>query len=296
MPKILIVDDSLVDQKLIGSLLLRHTTWQLEYAADGEQALKQLLDGHFDLVISDLQMPRLNGLQLVRKIRDELPQLPVLLVTSQGSDEIAVQALREGATSYSPKTKLSKDLVPTARYVLDISDRISRNQESPDHARRRNRLHIVLENDVGQAPSVVATLEANLPHWTESDRLRIGMAINEAIVNAIYHGNLGLGSDLRNENEQEFFALAEHRRDQLPYSQRRVSIEADFDHHRISVVVTDQGQGFDPGSVRDPCQVENLERLCGRGLLLIRSFMDDVSHNDSGNQIRMVKRRSANTE
>ena len=55
-------------------------------------------------------------------------------------------------------------------------------------------------------------------------------------------------------------------------------------------VIRDEGPGFDPSTLPDPRDPSNLERTAGRGLLLIRTFMDEVTFNKAGNQITMVKR------
>ena len=59
------------------------------------------------------------------------------------------------------------------------------------------------------------------------------------------------------------------------------------------MVVEDQGPGFDPGCLPDPTDLSNLEKPSGRGLMLIRTFMDEVDFNPRGNRIRMVKRRES---
>jgi anti-sigma regulatory factor (Ser/Thr protein kinase) len=59
----------------------------------------------------------------------------------------------------------------------------------------------------------------------------------------------------------------------------------------VQIVIRDQGPGFDPTSLPDPTQPENLERAFGRGMLLISTFMDEVRHNEQGNEITMIKRR-----
>ena len=58
-------------------------------------------------------------------------------------------------------------------------------------------------------------------------------------------------------------------------------------------VVRDEGPGFDPARLPDPTDPANLERVGGRGLMLIRTFMDQVSHNSRGNEITMIKRHSS---
>ncbi len=57
-------------------------------------------------------------------------------------------------------------------------------------------------------------------------------------------------------------------------------------------MIRDQGRGFDPNSLPDPTDPANLEKAAGRGVLLMRSFMDEVSYNDRGNSVTLVKRRS----
>jgi anti-sigma regulatory factor (Ser/Thr protein kinase) len=56
-------------------------------------------------------------------------------------------------------------------------------------------------------------------------------------------------------------------------------------------VVRDEGPGFDPSILPDPTDPSNLEKVSGRGLLLIRTFMDEIHHDDSGREITMIKRR-----
>lgn len=288
MPSILVVDDSKIDRLLIGNLLSKNPCWEIAYAENGEEAIEKIRVDSFDLIVTDLQMPRVDGLGLVRFVRQEKPELPVLLVTSRGSDDIAVEALRLGATHYSSKTKLNKDLYDTAKQVLEFSKRLHKARSLEE---QKDIFNFVLENDTQMISPMIAMLESYLPDWTEADRLRIGMAINEAVSNAIYHGNLEVASELKEEDEGAFFELVDVRKNMLPYSGRRVRVEAQYLPDEIRVKVCDQGPGFNPDSVADPTRAENLERLSGRGLLLIRSFMDQVEHNSTGNEISMVKRR-----
>jgi anti-sigma regulatory factor (Ser/Thr protein kinase) len=76
-----------------------------------------------------------------------------------------------------------------------------------------------------------------------------------------------------------------------PYTSRRVLVCTDIGRDEVSWTVRDQGKGFDPRAVPDPTDPKNLDRSHGRGLLLIRTFMDSVSHNEAGNEITMIKRR-----
>ena len=83
--------------------------------------------------------------------------------------------------------------------------------------------------------------------------------------------------------------MIEQRRREEPYAQRRVRCIAREAVGRIDYVIHDDGPGFDPASLPDPSSGEGLMRVRGRGLLLIRTFMDSVKHNEKGNEITMRK-------
>ena len=119
----------------------------------------------------------------------------------------------------------------------------------------------------------------------------IKIAVEEALVNAIHHGNLEISSQLKESDEPLYYSLIEQRRVQKPYRTRRVQVIAKESPAEASYVVRDEGPGFDPQTLPDPTDPANLDRCYGRGLLLIRTFMDEVYHNETGNQITLIKRR-----
>ena len=123
-------------------------------------------------------------------------------------------------------------------------------------------------------------------------QLQVGVALQEALVNALFHGNLEVSSDLRQEDERLFDALSAERRTQEPYCSRRIRVKVQLDRDAVRFVVSDDGPGFDTSIVDRPVRPEDIDRIGGRGLLLIRAFMDQTSFNAAGNQITMVKYRS----
>jgi anti-sigma regulatory factor (Ser/Thr protein kinase) len=106
----------------------------------------------------------------------------------------------------------------------------------------------------------------------------------------MHHGNFELSSSLREGDEREYHRLAKERSTQKPYAERRVHVRAADTPEGSTYVIRDEGPGFDPAKLPDPLDPENLEKVSGRGLLLIRTFMDEVRFNDKGNEITMVKR------
>jgi CheY-like chemotaxis protein/anti-sigma regulatory factor (Ser/Thr protein kinase) len=309
MPSILVVDDCSIDRRLVGGLLCCVPGWELRFACDGEEAWREIVACPPDVVVTDLQMPHLDGLELVRRVKQHFPNLPVILITSQGSQQIALAALREGAAHYTPKRLMARDLMATIRHVLGITDHVQHAANDADEVSRRlvdgvavdghgpgsrgDELAIAfeLENDDRLIGKLIEYLQANLPGWAEPDALQVAMALHEAITNAMHHGNLEVSSGMRDACETEYFQLIRERKTQPPYAERRVRISASFCGDQVRFRITDEGPGFDPSSVADPTTEENLEKLSGRGLLLIRSFMDRVYHNDVGNEITMIKQK-----
>jgi anti-sigma regulatory factor (Ser/Thr protein kinase) len=155
-----------------------------------------------------------------------------------------------------------------------------------------------LGSDVTLVPALVSHLQRYLRsvrHCDETELVRVGVALNEALQNAVYHGNLELDSELRSTSTDEYFRQAQERRGCEPFCHRRVRLWARESRAEARYVIQDEGPGFDfqRALQDDPTDPRNLTRPYGRGLFLIRTFMSDVQFNSSGNEITMVHRRDA---
>jgi serine/threonine-protein kinase RsbW len=125
---------------------------------------------------------------------------------------------------------------------------------------------LVIASDPAEARAVHERVEELLRtrEVPERDVFCIKLALEEALVNAIKHGN------------------------QFDRS-KKVYISYRLLSDRFEVAVSDDGPGFDPADVPDPTAVENLERPCGRGLMLMRHYMTDVAYNPRGNGVTMSR-------
>jgi CheY-like chemotaxis protein/anti-sigma regulatory factor (Ser/Thr protein kinase) len=291
---ILIVDDSATERHLAGAIVQKIEGWQTLFASDGKEALSILQRQTPDVVLTDMLMPEMDGLELVRAIRIQHPLVPVILMTAHGSEDLAIQALRSGAASYVPKKSLAHDLADTLDSVL-AACQSNRREQIILNCLVHHETHYRLDNDLALIAPLVGHLEHQLEHMRlcePSGLVLVGVALHEALTNAILHGNLGLGSDLREKDEKEYYRLIFERQTQQPWRDRRVFVSATLTNQEAVFAVRDEGEGFDRELLPDPTDPANLERVSGRGLLLIQTFMDRVEHNERGNQITMVKRRS----
>jgi CheY-like chemotaxis protein/anti-sigma regulatory factor (Ser/Thr protein kinase) len=293
MATILVVDDNAVDRTLAGSIIEKDSRWKASFAANGREALDLIARKQPDLVLTDMVMPELDGLALVQEVRSKYPLVPVILMTAFGSEEIAIQALQKGAASYVPKGNLVKDLAETLESVLALAQ-ADTNQQRLLECLTQTESHFLLDNDPSLIPPLIGSLQENLTRMKLCDeigRIRVSVALQEALVNAITHGNLEVGSDEREKDDKGYQKLVEERRHSKPYRSRRVHVTSRESPAEAVYVIRDEGPGFDPSKLPDPTDPANLERVTGRGLLLIRTFMDEVHHNAKGNEITMVKRR-----
>ncbi len=289
MAIILVVDDSIVDLRVAGNLLGKVPDWTVLYAENGHQAVELIESDLPDLVVTDLQMPEMNGLELVEVIRNEYPLIPVVLMTAAGSEEIAVEALERGAASYVPKQQLAADLVGTVSRLLAAS--------AQQRSRRRllnylSEVRYVLDNDLDILSACVSEIREMLRRrylFDESECLRLASAMDEALSNAYFHGNLEVSSDLREQNSDLYHDLADERRSQEPYASRRIHVRVGIDRERVEIGIRDEGPGFDPAKLPDPTTPGYLERPSGRGVLLMRAFSDEVHFGDRGNSVTLVK-------
>lgn len=123
---------------------------------------------------------------------------------------------------------------------------------------------ITIPSDLGEARLVQTQIEEALlgVSYTEHEVFAVRLAVEEALVNAIKHGNQ-LDPD------------------------KRVEVSFQVTCERFDIRIVDEGPGFNPDDVPDPTAIENIERPCGRGLLLIRGFMSEVNYHGRGNIVTM---------
>jgi DNA-binding NtrC family response regulator len=124
--RILVVDDEQIIRESL-SFILKKEGYEVEEAADGNDALNKHGSGPFDIIITDIEMPEMKGVELLREVRKRTPQVLVVIITAFGSVETAIQALREGAADYILKPINFDDLLFRLRKLCDYHTLIIEN-------------------------------------------------------------------------------------------------------------------------------------------------------------------------
>ena len=298
MTTVLVVDDSAVDRCLVTGLLHRALPCTVQEAENGLVALTMMKDVQPDIVLTDLQMPKMNGLELVTAILANYPETPVILMTAYGSESLAVDALKCGAVGYVPKVQLAETLPDTIQDVLALL-RSNRSHQQLIKSIRGAEIQFTLENRavlIDAAVDFIQQVLTSVGLCDNAERLRVGVAFGEALRNALYHGNLEISYKEEEEIREQLmqgkgWPLIEQRLRQHPYCSRRIFVDVRITAHEARLVVRDEGAGFDVKALPTIDDSDALQGRIGHGLVLIRTFMDEVVFNDVGNEITMIKRR-----
>ena len=298
MTTILIVDDSAVDRRLIGGIVHTNTSYRVEFASDGNEALEHIELSRPDLVITDLVMPGMDGLELIRQLRERTPQIPAILMTAYGNEDTAAEALEACAASYVPKAQQAERLIETVDSVLARAqaDRFPRQANCQLDSLACT---YTLGNDPKLIGPVVDQLQQTMSGMNlgdSTDRIRTGVAVEEALRNAMYHGNLEIYGQQLAESRRDYKgrALAEliKSRRQFPtLGDRRVYLDVDITANFARFRIRDEGKGFRHETVPNRL-ADYFEHGKNRGSMLMRSIMDEVSYNAPGNEVTLTKRPS----
>ena len=299
MTDILLVDDSPVDRNLFSSLLGKVDDFSVRTCEDGQAALDAMDMKLPDIVVTDMQMPGMDGLELVQQIRQFHPRTPVVLITGQGSEDLATKALRAGAGGYVPKSNSAELLNTTIRHVLRL------NRTSSIEPRIRDFTSLIqyelkLANDETLIPGTLQLIRQRISDIVEVDDvtlLQLEVAVGHAIKNAIYHGNLEFSQHAGIEfDEHSRIKEARILNEEPPYCDRQVSVVMRVTNDEARFVVQDQGKGFDVKEVSSLGLTQSLRGEFGQGLFLMWAFMDKVVFDKTGNSVTLLKQLSVPTE
>ena len=293
LPTILVVDDEEVIRFTIQKKLSRmgFNVISFEKGEDVIYYLKSTPD-EADLIITDIKLRKMDGIELLRKVNAFEKPVPVLIISGHGNVEDAIRALRYGASDYIRKPFDINDLTSSVRSILKRKHE-KKLYESLGQYKIYAKQVLVIPNDANLINTMSFNLTkdlvpAGLFNYTTSEN--IALSLKEAITNAMFHGNCEIDSSVRETGGIKLFNEEfEKRKSLTPYCERTIKITYELTPEYVYYEIEDQGKGFNYKALPDPRDPENFFKNCGRGLLIIRIHMDEISWNDTGNSIRLKK-------
>lgn len=278
----------------------------IHVASNGKEALKVLGDTpEIGVVVTDIRMPEMNGLEFIRRSRDTYPDTGFIVVSGHGEAEQIIEALQLGARNYLRKPYNLLELEQAIqreshRYQVfrDEHNRRDREKFAEQFVTKVEGLTYTLPNDVGMVAPVafrLAEIAQVIGVYGENERGNIALSLIEIITNAIEHGNLGIAgpekSQMKMQSESEYLGELKRRAGVAPYAERKVVVTAQISEDNAEFLVEDEGDGFNHVELPDPTVPQNIFLPSGRGILLARTFMDDVEFVGKGNFVRLQKKK-----
>lgn len=290
--KVLIAEDNSTALNYLTAVIQRQG-YQWLAAHDGVEALELFERERPDLVITDIQMPRMDGITLLQTIRETNTDVVVIIITGEGSAESATRALHAGANNYLQKPVSDKQLLQLLRkYAVLISERDAGHELERMVLERS--LIMQIDNRIEATTRTAQYLLSQTKiDFSEKERLDLILGLDELLSNAIEHGNLGI---TQREKEDALYKpdglrlIHEQRLSRSDLARRVVTIE--YHGARGSFcewIIRDEGAGFNWQDVPSPLAPETVYKPCGRGIFLSRMIFDHVEYRDRGNTVCVRK-------
>ncbi len=262
---ILIVDDDPDIRNVLKELLSMEKNLSIDTAENGLDALEKIKNGKYDLVITDIKMPVMDGIEFLKELRKSFSDMPVVVMSAYAEFDSLVEALHLGAMNFIKKPFDFDEIVHIILQVINLYSERNKQKEIFPHSNVN--LQISIPSDMNLIDGIVLYSTLDFEYYniiSKSDLGNIRVALHEAIMNAMEHGN-------------KFD------------KNKKVYLEKNFNIKEIIFKVLDEGNGFDPAVIANPIDAKNLFNTRGRGIFLIKNFMDEVEFFDNGRGIKMKK-------
>lgn len=267
--KVLLVDDEPHVTEIIARILTQAKIEPL-LASSGDEALHVLRNHRVDLVITDILMPGMSGLELLDKIKELFPTLPVIVLTAHGDFYVAKEALNRGAFYFLTKP-FNKSM------ILNITEKALRLPRLTSEKRlvlpyAVTTLAYRIPSDFAMVPAIsyqIMRACEDMEYSSKQINFAIPLAVDEMVVNAIKHGN-------KMDPAKE------------------VAVEARVGHDRFTLTVEDQGAGFNYAELPKEFSEESLLAEEGRGIMMIRYYMEEL-HFENGGRRSVCSTKSDST-
>lgn len=291
MKSILVIDDEKSIRDMLRAGLTQYG-YNFYDAADGNSGIDVYKRTRPDIVLTDVKMPEMSGLELTRTLKGIEYDTDIVIMTGYGSEELVIEALRSGATNYIKKPISFNELFNILDGIILSRERRRKSEVIKDVVVFEKK-KLVIDNDISRIWGVINQILFNVPTEVSDAILEgIRLGLYEVILNAIEHGNLGISYEEKSEAIQEntYLSLLESRSLQADRRQKRVFIDCTVGHIELSVEIRDQGEGFDFHEFAGPESSNEILRAHGRGIFLASLYFDKLVYEEPGHTVTISKR------
>jgi CheY-like chemotaxis protein/anti-sigma regulatory factor (Ser/Thr protein kinase) len=272
--QILIVDDDPVAHELLTAML-RAEGRDIDHASDGQEALAQLLARPYDLVLTDIHMPGMDGLTLLQRIREVRPETAVVVMTAESTPEHVVDSIRQQAYSYLSKPLSSSTVRET---VFRALSRLSDPGDIEVSSARPGWISLQLRCKMDVAERLTQFFSELGADLSTQERDDVCTAFRELLMNAIEHGG-------HSDPEQKVSLTYVRTARSIIYYIRDPGEGFSFDKLQHAAISNPEDAPFEHAELRAQLGI----RPGGFGILLTRKFADEVLYSQKGNEVLLIK-------
>ncbi len=264
-------------------------------AQDGEEALKIFRESDPVMVITDIRMPKVDGLRLTQDIKRLREDCPVIVVTGYGDEATAIAALKAGACDYLRKPFELAEMKETVHRALSLVRAKGMEMQSLRTIERMS-WEFQLENDLVNLSGIIPfMLRPVCAIVSTVEGLHLQMALQELLANAIEHGNLAITAEEKRDAimADVYEDLLEVRQLDPEFVNRRVrvSIQHDGPEGLFRCKISDEGAGFNWQSFLESShEMPSAMVGSGRGIFLVKTLMPEIQYHGRGNEVTLVVR------
>ena len=290
--RILIVEDDKTTQIFLKDMIAMEG-YEAITANDGVEGLEKFRLMKPDIIITDIQMPNMDGIELLRAVRSENEDVIVIITTGYGNNEYAVSAMELRANNFLKKPiRLGELFSLLSKYQNVIRDRTIEHEITGFF---KNKSFVLqFGNDMNMISKIADKLMLETGNKIDpKEKLGIHLGLVELITNAIEHGNLGITYDETTaavEKDGSTYSLVNERMQNPEFADRIVTVKFEMDENACEWIIEDEGRGFDWQSIPEPNRDDLIMLEHGRGIFLCRIQFDKVEFLGNGNKVRVMKK------
>jgi response regulator of citrate/malate metabolism len=258
-----------------------------------KDALSLMEKDDFNMIFLDNILPDGNGVDYLKKGYFKKKNSFIVLMTGLFKSDLIKDTLKAGVDEFILKPFKLNDIDRLLFKAKNFIESFYDFEAAVEKLEYFN-VRFAIDNNINLVKGVGKIILRNVVDAgffdNESQPL---IALSEVLSNAIYHGNLELSSEIKENSFIDFQKEANKRVHLEPYKNRKVYINSYFDKERFFIEVKDEGKGFDwKGLIRKLNLVMETNLPYGRGIFLLVSIFDEVFWNEKGNEITLIKYKS----
>jgi FixJ family two-component response regulator len=291
-PLVLVIDPDKSYQSVIQDLLGEHM--KLKFADNYFTALELTTKYEFSMVISEVEFPDIKITDIIKKFKTINPNIYFVVITNKNDTQLAVEVMKSGAIDFIVKPFAVDDIANLIDKYLKLSVNKKFDYDLINIITEEKRTFILPTNIHILNPFLYEFIEMikRFKGLTKNDIFSTRLAIYEMLVNAIEHGNLEIDYEKKKKLLSAGINYIEYL-DNLgksePFNQRKIEVSYLYTGKQLQINIRDEGNGFDVNNFENRNIKNDLLALHGRGIIISKFNMDEISYNEKGNEVTLTK-------